>query len=240
MEVLSLSFSAALLMGLAFGAGPCNITCLPFLGPVFLRESNQGGADWRTIVPFSLGRLTSYSALGAVAGSFGYAATVWIENGPAAQILGIATIIIGVLMMRRKAGSKSCQRSHGDHGDHASAVEGEVVIQPGLPKKEKSGPLFSLSLFGMGAGMALNPCVPLATVLTVSAAMASPTGGLMLGLAFGLGAVAIPTLIFGIAVAHFGAQIRYHLSNWSGRLEQVAGGMLVLLGSVTVLGFVQI
>jgi cytochrome c biogenesis protein CcdA len=237
METLSLSFSAALLMGLAFGAGPCNITCLPFLGPVFLREGNRQGADWRTIVPFSLGRLTSYTALGAVAGSFGYAATVWIENGPAAQILGVATIIIGVLMLRRKAGAKSCQRSHADHD---SGGKGEVVIQAGLPQKEKPRPLFSLSLFGMGAGMALNPCVPLATVLTVSAAMASPTAGMMLGLAFGLGAVAIPTLIFGIAVAHFGAQIRYHLSNWSGRLEQVAGGMLILLGSVTVLGFVQI
>ena len=237
METLSLSFSAALLMGLAFGAGPCNITCLPFLGPVFLRESNQGGTDWRTIIPFSLGRLTSYSALGAIAGSFGYAATVWIENGPAAQILGIATIIIGVLMLRRKAGAKSCKSRN---GQQASGEESEVVIQPAVQKQEKSGPLFSLSLFGMGAGMALNPCVPLATVLTVSAAMATPTGGLMLGLAFGLGAVAIPTLIFGIAVAHFGAQIRYHLSNWSGRLEQVAGGMLVLLGSVTVLGFVQI
>ncbi len=237
METLSLSFSAALLMGLAFGAGPCNITCLPFLGPVFLRESGGEGADWRTIIPFSLGRLTSYSALGAVAGSFGYAATVWIENGPAAQILGVATIIIGVMMLRRKAGAKSCQRSH---AHEVSATASEVVIAPAVQKKKKPRPLFSLSLFGMGAGMALNPCVPLATVLTVSAAMATPTGGLALGLAFGLGAVAIPTLIFGIAVAHFGAQIRYHLSNWSGRLEQVAGGMLVLLGCVTVLGFVQI
>lgn len=237
METLTLSFSAALLMGLAFGAGPCNITCLPFLGPVFLRESGGEGADWRTIIPFSLGRLTSYSLLGAIAGSFGYAATVWIENGPAAQILGIATIIIGVMMMRRKAGSTSC---HSRHGHQASSVESEVAIQPGMQKKDKPRPLFSISLFGMGAGMALNPCVPLATVLTVSAAMATPASGLMLGLAFGLGAVAIPTLIFGIAVAHFGAQIRYHLSNWSGRLEQVAGGMLVLLGSITALGFVKV
>jgi cytochrome c biogenesis protein CcdA len=229
-ETLTLSFSAALLMGLAFGAGPCNITCLPYLGPVFLREKSGGGADWRTIVPFSLGRLTSYSLLGAVAGSFGYAATAWLEDGPAAQILGIATIIIGIMMMRRTVGSKSCSRSTQER-------EGETVIQF---TPEKRRPLFSISLFGMGAGMALNPCVPLATVLTVAAAMATPTDGLMLGLAFGIGAVAIPTLLFGFAVAYFGAQIRYHLTNWSGRLEQVAGGMLVLLGSLTVLGFVQI
>ena len=88
--------------------------------------------------------------------------------------------------------------------------------------------------------MALNPCVPLATVLTVSATMATPTDGLMLGLAFGLGAVAIPTLIFGVAVAHFGAQIRENLTNWSDKLEQVAGGLLITLGILTVMGFVQI
>jgi cytochrome c biogenesis protein CcdA len=230
METLTLSFSAALLMGLAFGAGPCNVTCLPFLGPVFLRESSGGGTDWQTILPFSLGRLTSYSLLGAIAGSFGYAATKWIEDGPAAQILGVATIIIGVLMMRRTGAKKACR-------GRSEKPESESVVQL-TPQKPR--PLFSLSLFGMGAGMALNPCVPLATVLTVSAAMATPADGLLLGLAFGLGAVAIPTLLFGFAVAYFGAQIRYHLSQWSGRLEQVAGGMLVLLGTITVLGLVQI
>jgi cytochrome c biogenesis protein CcdA len=230
METLTLSFSAALLMGLAFGAGPCNVTCLPFLGPVFLRESSGGGTDWQTILPFSLGRLTSYSLLGAIAGSFGYAATKWIEDGPAAQILGVATIIIGVLMMRRTGAKKACR-------GRSEKPESESVVQL-TPQKPR--PLFSLSLFGMGAGMALNPCVPLATVLTVSAAMATPADGLLLGLAFGLGAVAIPTLLFGFAVAYFGAQIRYHLSQWSGRLEQVAGGMLVLLGTITVLGLVKV
>ncbi|MBF0220191.1 MAG: sulfite exporter TauE/SafE family protein [Gammaproteobacteria bacterium] len=237
METLTLSLSAALLMGLAFGAGPCNITCLPFLGPVFLREGNRGGTDWHTIVPFSLGRLTSYAMLGAIAGSFGYAATVWIESGRAAQILGIATMIIGLLMLRGKGGAKSCQR---DHDNQAATVKREMVVQSAIPKKRVTGPLFSLSLFGMGVGMALNPCVPLATVLTVAATMATPANGLLLGLSFGVGAVAIPTIIFGIAVAHFGAQIRYHLSHWGDRIEQIAGGMLILLGSVTALGFVQI
>ncbi|MCW8826140.1 MAG: sulfite exporter TauE/SafE family protein [Gammaproteobacteria bacterium] len=237
METLTLSFSAALIMGLAFGAGPCNITCLPFLGPVFLRENKGRGADWRTIIPFSLGRLTSYSLLGTVAGSFGYAATVWIEDGPAAQILGVATIAIGIMMMRRSGSGKSCDA-------HAHTGEQTVVIQPTVQissqSNRKQQPLFSLSLFGMGAGMALNPCVPLATVLGVSAAMATPEDGLMLGLAFGLGAVAIPTLLFGFAVSYFGAQIREQLSQWSGRLEQIAGGMLILLGGLTFMGFVQV
>ncbi len=230
METLSLSFSAALLMGLAFGAGPCNITCLPYLGPVFLREDHGRNIAWRTIIPFSLGRLSSYSMLGAVAGSFGYAATAWLEEGHAGFFLGIATIVIGLLMI-------------------LGSIKGKLACSPGsrAGEQQKEKPVsfqkrqsfFSLGLFAMGAGMALNPCIPLATVLTVAAAMANPYDGLMLGLAFGVGAVVIPTLIFGFAVAHFGAQIRQHLANWRGRIEQMAGSLLVLLGGMTLMGWVQ-
>jgi sulfite exporter TauE/SafE len=106
MDNLTLGFSAALFMGLAFGAGPCNITCLPYLGPVFLgRENNTIKTSWKTILPFSLGRLTGYTLLGAIAGSFGLAATSWIEKGLAAQVLGVATILVGVYLLfgaRRK------------------------------------------------------------------------------------------------------------------------------------------
>ena len=166
-------------------------------------------------------------------GSFGYAATAWIEDGPATLILGIATIVIGILMIRRTNNGKTCQK----HSQPEAANTGQVVHF--TPKKQT--PLFSISLFGMGAGMALNPCVPLATVLTVSATLATPTDGLMLGLAFGIGAVvAIPTLIFGIVVAHFGAQIRENLTQWSSKLELAAGGMLVLLGSLTATGMIQV
>jgi len=230
MEPLTLSFTAALFMGLAFGAGPCNITCLPYLGPVFLRESNGKNIAWRTIIPFSLGRLSSYSMLGGVAGGFGYAATSWLESGYAGYFLGVATIVIGLLMIRRSMNGKfSC-----DKINQPSDLQQEKKIT-----FQKDPPGFSFGLFAMGAGMALNPCIPLATVLTVSAAMANPYDGLMLGLAFGVGAVAIPAIIFGFAVAHFSEQIRYHLSAWRGRLEKMAGSMLVLLGGFTLMGWIQ-
>ncbi|MCU7817843.1 MAG: sulfite exporter TauE/SafE family protein [gamma proteobacterium symbiont of Lucinoma myriamae] len=87
MDSLTLGFSAAMIMGLAFGAGPCNITCLPYLGPVFLgQEKTNIRSSWKTIVPFSLGRLTGYTLLGAIAGSFGLAATTWIEEGIAVNV----------------------------------------------------------------------------------------------------------------------------------------------------------
>jgi len=95
MDSITIGFSAALLMGLAFGAGPCNITCLPYLGPVFLgQKNNDMRTSWQTIVPFSLGRLFGYTLLGTLAGAFGLSITQWIEQGLAGQVLGTATILI--------------------------------------------------------------------------------------------------------------------------------------------------
>jgi sulfite exporter TauE/SafE len=66
----------------------------------------------------------------------------------------------------------------------------------------------------MGMGMALNPCAPLTTVILASATTASIYAGLSLGIGFGLGAVAIPTLIFTFGVAHFGTKIRTSLNHY--------------------------
>lgn len=222
MESLTLTFSAALVMGLVFGAGPCNITCLPYLGPVFL--GSEGARPWRVVVPFSLGRLAGYSGLGAVAGGLGYAATSWFENGTAGVILGLATVLAGSwLLMRRRPACKP-------------AAPGNT--QTVRPMKRRAA-AFPLTLFAMGAGMALNPCAPLGTVLLAAAATAQPVSGASLGLGFGVGAVLIPGALFGLLVAHFGAQVRVHLSRWEGRLQAGAGSLLVALGTFTIFGWVQ-
>jgi len=226
-ELLALSFGAALLMGLVFGAGPCTITCLPYLGPVFLTQESGWQRTLGVILPFSAGRLAGYSALGAVAGYAGYAATNWFKQGPAGILLGAATVVLGILLLRRAGKGKACK---------TKAPAEQRVAMPGEGKKQK---LMSFSLFGLGLGMALNPCVPLGTVLTVAAAGADPLLGGKLGLAFGLGAVVVPAVVFSLLVAHFGLQVRQALAQWQGRLEVGAGGLLIVLGTVTALGWVQ-
>lgn len=245
MDNVTLGFSAAMLMGLAFGAGPCNITCLPYLGPVFLgQEGNNLRTSWKTILPFSLGRLTGYMLLGAIAGAFGMAATSWIEEGVAGRVLGAATILAGILLLKGSLlKSRQCSAKH---KPSATKVENPVVFskQPLESDKKtkiqkKSGLFLSFSLFGMGTGMALNPCIPLITILTVAAAMATPQDGASLGLAFGLGAVVIPTLFFGLAVAYFSQQIRENMDQWGRTLERMSGYMLIFLGGFTALGWIQ-
>lgn len=231
-EPVTLSISAALLIGLAFGAGPCNISCLPYLGPVFLAQEGGIRGSWRTIVPFSLGRMVGYTLLGVVAGSAGKVATGWLENRVAATVLGVITIVVGITVIwRGRKPLNACAKSE----QSAS----ESVVKMHRNGNETGGATLPMGLFGMGAAMALNPCVPLGTVLLASAATASPWAGGMLGFGFGVGAVLVPALFFGLLMAHFGAQIRQHLSRWRGVLEAGAGGMLIVLGTVTALGWVQ-
>lgn len=215
MEPVTLGFFAALTMGLVFGAGACNVACLPYFGPVFLHE----GSGWRTVVPFSLGRLFGYAALGTVAGAAGNTATRLVDSSLAAWLLGGATVLVGLSLIRGKQG---CKVKKSDEKIMRRAV------RP-LP----------FSLFGMGAGMALNPCLPLGTVLLAAAATAKASTGATLGLAFGLGAVVVPALVFGVLVARFGAQVRAHAAHWRGRLETGAGVSLILLGTATLLGWIR-
>lgn len=223
MEPLALSLPAVLVMGLAFGAGPCNVTCLPFLGPVLL--TNEGGMrrSWRTVMPFFLGRLVGYTLLAAVAGAAGKVLSEALIGEPGRAALGGATMIVGVLVVWRSRRAKAdCTKPSVPRGKPPAG-------QSGLP----------LGLFGMGMGMALNPCMPLGTVLVAAAATAEAASGAALGFAFGVGAVLIPLVLFGTLIAYLGAEIRSHLLRWKTVLEGGAGALLILLGTVTAIGWVQ-
>ncbi len=224
MEPLTMGFSAVLLMGLVFGAGPCNVSCLPYLGPVFLGSERP----WRLVVPFSLGRMVGYAALAATAGALGRVATGWLDEGPAAWLLGGATGALGLMILVR-AGRRLASACG------TVAPRSEVGVDFPGPAKRPLGP----GVFALGIGMALNPCVPLGTVLLAAAASGSAFSGLSLGVGFGLGAVAIPAIVFGLLVARIGSQVREHLMRWRRTLEQGAGTLLIVLGTMTGLGWVQ-
>ena len=90
----------------------------------------------------------------------------------------------------------------------------------------------------MGAGLALNPCLPLGTVLMAAAASGSGSAGLSLGIGFGIGAALIPALVFGVGMAHFGTEVRNHLAQWRPRLEQAGIVMLIIMGIGTATGWI--
>jgi len=227
-EAAALTVPMAVAMGLAFGAGPCNITCLPYLGPVFVANHTNKRQAWRTVAPFSAGRLMSYGALGLTAGFLGQALEAWLASPVVGWVLGLATIAVGLSLLFRRNKTKACSKP--------AQSNSAVIHPPGQAQKNKTLPG---GLFFMGAGMALNPCAPLAAILVAASATGSATAGMNLGLGFGIGAVVIPAVVFAVGIAHFGRQLREHMVRWRPHMEVAAALMLILLGLVTMLGWVR-
>jgi sulfite exporter TauE/SafE len=223
---VSLSFGAALLLGLSFGSGPCNIACLPYLGPVFLTNDQGIRQAWRTLLPFSLGRMTGYALLGGMAGWAGLLVEDWIASPWVGWLLGGASVLVALSLLWRR-GKPGCFKQ-----------DRPQTMQVQLKTNAAASPTLAGGLYLMGMVMALNPCTPLTTVILAAATSASLLAGLSLGLGFGLGAVLIPTLVFAFGVAHFGSQIRGYLSEYRTTLENLSIGLLILLGTGTALGWI--
>lgn len=205
----------ALALGLAYGLGPCLVSCLPYLGPVFLARDFDLRRSWRVVLPLSLGRLAGYGSFGLVAGLAGNvmkdgaaAPTVRLVVGAAAMMMGLA------LLWRRPA----CAASTGD-------VVPLRRMAPAEPRLLLPG-----GLFLMGIGMALTPCAPLGVVLFSAAASASAGQGLALGLVFGLGAIVVPGIVYGVGAAYLGGRLREELKTWRPAMERIAAGLLIVVG----------
>lgn len=213
----------ALALGLVFGFSACTISCLPYLGPVFLACDGGIRQSWRTVLPFSLGRLSSYAGLGLLAGYAGQYLGDDAGLGSVRWVLGCAAIMVGLGLLLRRAPHRVC-------------TPRPVMEQP-LQRYDSAAPrtLMPGGLFLLGASMALTPCAPLGTVLFSAALTTSATHGLALGLAFGLGAIALPALIFGIGVAYIGSRLREQLRQWSHGVQRLSAALLIAVGGVNLL-----
>jgi sulfite exporter TauE/SafE len=209
----------AVTLGFAFGMGPCLISCLPYLGPVFLGSDGGIRQSWRILLPLSLGRLTGYGALGMASGLAGQLVSDLIGSGIVRTLLGVAALFVGLSLLWRARAEKSCTTNE----------NGPQPLRRVLPNAPARG-LMPGGLYLMGVGMALNPCAPLGIVMFSAAATASGTGGALLGIGFGVGAIAVPALVYGIGVAYFGQQLRVKLGDWRQGIVALAAGLLILSG----------
>lgn len=214
-----MSFSLAMAMGLIFGLGPCNIACLPYLGPVFLARDGGLRNSWRTIVPFSMGRLTGYTLLGLVAGLAGQVMDDRLESPWVPMVLGGATILVGLSLLFSNKKMKGCS------SPATNGLFGRLRAKLNVKKFLPGG------LFFMGLGMALNPCAPLGKVMLAASATTSALTGSSLGLGFGLGAILVPAVVFGVGMAYLGGQLREQLAQWSTALERTSAILLIFMGS---------
>ncbi len=203
-------------LGFAYGMGPCLISCAPFLGPVFLANDGGIGKSWKIILPLSLGRLTAYGMFGAVVGAFGHYVKGMVVSDTIHIVIGCAVLMMGIaLLLRRPA--QACATPQVQPLQRMDKAQAPRTLLPG-------------GLFLMGVGMALSPCAPLGIVLFSAAMSGSAAGGLLLGASFGLGAIVIPALFYGIGMAYLGTRLREQLRNWRPAIERVSALLLVAVG----------
>jgi uncharacterized protein len=222
----------ALALGLAFGLSACTITCLPYLGPVFLASDGGVRRSWQVVLPFSAGRMTGYAFLATLAGFAGEHLDKGIaDNSQVRAIVGCAALFIGLGLWLRTSQNKTCNSR--TYKQSASVPIDQIVTKPAeqLPVPQRTGKaLLPGGLFLLGIGMTLTPCAPLGSVIFTAATLADPWQGLGLGLAFGLGAVFIPSLVYGIGVAYFGNQLRAQLNQHRDLITRLSAGLLILTG----------
>ena len=213
MEMLVGGLTASLLLGLSFGASACLLSCMPTLGVSLLsQQGSTVGLAWR----FNAGRWLGYSLLGLVSGAIGVTITEGLDDRHAGWLLGSLLIVSGLLLWRRNGGP-GC----GKHGKGHDAM-------------------FKGSMFGMGFGMSLTPCVPLAGVCVAAAASGSPWSGWLLGAAFGTGAVLPAQLLLGYGLSSAGVQLRSQLSKRAPQISRIGGSVLMLTGIGIMGGFVRL
>lgn len=217
------SLPMALALGLAYGLGPCLISCLPYLGPVFLARDFSLRRSWRVVLPLSAGRLVGYGSFGLVAGLAGSV----MKDGTAAPtvrlVVGAAALMMGIALLWRRPACAG-------NANSVSAVPLRRIDHVDEPRLLLPG-----GLFLMGVGMALTPCAPLGVVLFSAAAGASALHGMMLGMTFGLGAIVVPGIVYGIGAAYLGGRLREELGNWRPVLERIAAGLLIIVGISNIL-----
>ena len=219
-----LTIPTAMILGLVFGMSSCTIACLPFLGPIFIASEGGVRRSWRIMLPFSLGRLSSYGLLATAAGFTGQILGNSFANQELRWLLGMAALVLGIALLLRPEQKNRCNNKTDSH----------VPFQDNL-RSQSAESLMPGGLFLLGAGMALSPCAPLGSVIFSAAVGANAWHGLWLGLGFGLGAIIIPTIFYGIGFAWFGQRLREQLSNSHKYIVRLSAALLILTGAGNIL-----
>lgn len=214
---------AFFLAGLAGGAGHCVAMCGPIVASLGLAATpgqgeGQGAlaAVWRTL-PYHLGRVTTYGALGAVMGLTGSFVNV---AGRLAGLSEAVAILAGALMLLVGLG--------------ATGVAGPLErLTAGWTARLTSGARALLGgaggLYPLGLALGFLPCGLSWTAFLGAAATGGAVPGLVAALAFGLGTV--PGLLgAGVIAAAFGQRARGVLYRIGGLLIAAMGLLFLLRG----------
>lgn len=225
----ALTIWGAFALGLTGGFGHCLAMCGPFVAGASLGVGART-QDARSATGFQaayhVGRLITYSAIGAILGALGGAGRISTLTGPYSPVafagwlklgVGVATVLLGVWMVASWATGR---HKRGPELPGLLSIATVVRLTGRLSRKSAWAGL------PFGALMGLLPCGPLLPVELAALTEGSAFAGAALMLAFGLGTV--PALAgFGVASGLVGARAR----NW---MVPAAGVIVMSLGGLTL------
>lgn len=202
------------LAGLAGSLVHCVGMCGPFVLGQVLADSEQvrgGYGEWRrlagaALVPYHLGRLSTYTALGAIAG----AATALFVATPGFAWLSAGLLLLAALLMLAQALGLARR---------TNSPLSRIVSRLAAPLYASRRPT---GRYALGLVLGLLPCGFVYGALAAAAGTGSARQGALAMLAFGLGTV--PALI---GVGWLGLMLRRRLQ---GVVQWVATPLLIVSG----------
>jgi cytochrome c-type biogenesis protein len=193
------------LLGLAYGATVCSLTCLPCLG-TFLMGCGNGFRDGLIAgLFFMFGKVAIYTIFGGLAGMLGHVLTLTAEQQriiPGCALIGAAFILPFMT-------TDGCRQ-----------------------RRSVPGKKSSLMLLGMATS--LVPCPPLAAVFLLAARQGTCLAGGGYGFLYGTGLMLSPLLIAGGGLALIAKRIRVELGGSRVLLRAAAMLVMIIMGLQTL------
>ncbi len=215
-------------LSLLFGMGLVgSLHCIQMCGPIVVsyslplaRAAGTGGLRYRELLlahlAYNLGRVTTYTALGAVAGAAGGAVSLLgrlagIAN--AAAIVGGACMILVGLFMSGLLPRRGLVQIEGlGVASRFSRFIGRLILSPAAKSK-----------FGLGLLLGFLPCGLAYAALMKSLAAGAALSGALSMLSFGLGTAGAL-----VAAGFLSSAFGWQLGRWGSRLAAVS---IALLGA---------
>lgn len=208
-------------MGLSYGSTACMFSCMPFLTPLLVKNSTHLRQSFYVMLPFSLGRVFSYTLIAMMALSSSALIKTLLNDKTIFQtILGVFTMSMGIAMLYHIKSKKSqnCRTAH--------------LTQ----KNQKS----FFGLFGMGALISFNPCLPILTLIGLSANSGTVSNAMFMGMAFGFGAVMVPFFFYGFFLSSVIRGLLEEFKKYTRYIELFASMLLIVVGILVISGQVSL
>ncbi|NPA28603.1 MAG: sulfite exporter TauE/SafE family protein [Epsilonproteobacteria bacterium] len=212
----TLSLASLFLMGVAYGATACTLSCSPMLMPLLASHGDSMRVSLRLVAIFGAGRIAAYTLIAAVASVASASLTTLLRDSDLSTALTGGVMIVTALYLFYR------QRPNAPKGCAAGRLD-----------LSRFG---ELGTFAMGALLSLNLCAPLLALVAVASASGSPLLAAGYGLMFGLGSVLVASLFFGLFLAPIAKELLRQFAAHKRWIEAFASALLLLAGLLVMTG----